>query len=220
MYKELLSISKLAKLLGRKEEKEFLEKANSLKNAIRNECFDKIDGMFYSVDLSLRKVDPNEWLHQNHPRFWHSLPIKIKTWACLLPLWAEIATKEEADRVIKNYLNSEGLCSKYGIRSVAKNEKMFGNFDTGNPSCWLGPIWINANYFTYVGLRNYGYDDLANDLAIKTINLLGKDIKENGEFHEYYHSETGEGIRGLGFQSWNFLVIRMINDLTKNENIL
>ena len=217
MYKELLSISSLAALLGRKEEeKDFLDKANKLKEAIRNECFDKVDGMFYSVDLSLRKVDSNEWLHSGHPRFWHSLPIKITTWASILPLWAGIASQEEADLVVKRYLNPEGLYSKYGIRSVAKNEKMFGIFDTGNPSCWLGPIWINANYFTYVGLKNYGYFDLAKEIAIKTIELLGKDLEQNGDFHEYYDSETGIGVRGLGFQSWNFLVIRLINDIKNN----
>ncbi|MCQ2742094.1 MAG: glycoside hydrolase family 37 [Bacilli bacterium] len=213
MYMELLSVAKIAEKLGRKEAEEYFKKSESLKEAIENECFDKVDGFYYSADLSLRKVDPEVWLHKGHPRFWHSLPIKITTWAGLLPLWAKIATKEEADRVVKRYLNEEGLYSEYGIRSVAKNEKMFGIFDTGNPSCWLGPIWINANYFTYVALKNYGYDDLAKDIAVKTIKLLGKDVLENGQFHEYYDSETGKGVRGPGFQSWNFLVIKLIEEL-------
>ena len=214
MYQELLSVSKLAGLLNKKDiEKEYLNKSNELKNAINDECFDKVDGFYYSVDLSLRKVDSNVWLHKGHPRFWHSLPIKITTWAGLLPLWNGIASKENAEAVIKRYLNKDGLFSEYGIRSVAKNEKMFGIFDTGNPSCWLGPIWINANYFTYLGLKRYGYLDLAKDIAKKTILLLGRDIELNGEFHEYYDSETGEGVRGKGFQSWNFLVLKMIEDL-------
>ncbi|MBO6280249.1 MAG: glycoside hydrolase family 37 [Bacilli bacterium] len=214
MYQELLSVSKLAGLLNKKDiEKEYLDKSNQLKAAINNECFDKVDGFYYSVDLSLRKVDNNVWLHKGHPRFWHSLPIKITTWAGLLPLWNGIASKENADMVIKRYLNKDGLFSNYGIRSVAKNEKMFGIFDTGNPSCWLGPIWINANYFTYLGLKKYGYLDLAKDIAKKTILLLGRDIELNGEFHEYYDSETGVGVRGKGFQSWNFLVLKMIEDL-------
>ena len=40
----------------------------------------------------------------------------------------------------------------------------------------------------------------------------------NKQFHEYYDGETGLGVRGLGFQSWNFLVLRMINDLEKDNN--
>lgn len=218
MYMELLSIAKLAKMLKEEETAtRFEEKAAKLKDAIRNECFDKVDGYFYSADLSLRKIDPNEWLHSGHHRFWHSLPIKITTWAGMLPLWAGIASKEEAAEAVKRYQNPDGLFSEFGIRSVAKNERMFGNFDSGNPSCWIGPIWINANYFVYEGLKRYGYNDLARDLAIKTIRLLGKDVQENGEFHEYYHSETGQGIRGKGFQSWNFLALPIIEDLFKEE---
>lgn len=219
MYEELNSVANLADLLGKEEIKDlYLSKAEALKKAIRSECFDEVDGFFYSVDLSLRKVDKNMWLHSGQVRFWHSLPLKITTWAGMLPLWNKIASKEEAARVVGRYQNKDGLFSPYGIRSVAKNEKMFGNFDTGNPSCWLGPIWINANYFTYVGLKNYGYDDLAKDIAIKTINLLGDDLAKNGDFHEYYNSETGAGVRGKGFQSWNFLVIHLINDLLNENN--
>jgi len=214
MYSELLAVSELADLLGKKDVKdEYLKKANELKKAIQEECFDEIDGFYYSADLSLREIDPNCWLHSGHHRQYKSLPIKITTWAGMLPMWNKIATKEQAARIVEKYQDSDGLFAKFGIRSVAKNEKMYGIFDTGNPSCWLGPIWINANYMTYVGLRNYGYDELAKDIAIKTIKLLGEDVIKYGQFHEYYHPDTGEGVRGLGFQSWNFLVIKMIEDL-------
>lgn len=214
MYQELLAIAKLANMLGVKEvEAEYLERAERLKLAIQNECFDKVDGYFYSVDLSLRKVNPNEPLHSGQPRFWHSLPIKIKTWAGMMPLWANIATSEQAALAVSNYLDEETLNAKYGIRSISKKEKMYGIYDTGNPSCWIGPVWIIANYMTYIGLRNYGYSKLANKLAIKTITLLGRDLEENGEFHEYYDGDTGRGVRGKGFQSWNFLVLKMIKDL-------
>lgn len=214
MYKELLSMSKLASLLGLKDDSaEYLEKAEHLKQAIKNECFDKVDGYFYSAFVGLRDIDPKTYMHSGHPRFWHSLPIKITTWAGMLPLWAGIANQEEADACVKRYINPDGLYSEFGIRSVAKNEKMYGIFNTGNPSCWLGPIWINANYFTYMGLKQYGYNELAQEIAVKTIKLLGQDIIKNGEFHEYYDSETGVGVRGKGFQSWNFLVIKMIDDM-------
>ena len=218
MYVELVSLSEIAKSLGYNDDyKKYLKKADELKNAINNECFDEIDGFYYSADISLRKIDPNEWLHSGHPRIYKTLPIKITTWAGMLPLWAKIASQEQADRCIKRYLNPEGLYSKYGIRSTAKNEKMYSEIASSNPSCWLGPIWINANYFTYIGLKRYGYKDLANEIAEKTINMLGKDLETNGGFHEYYNSNTGEGIRGLGMHGWNFLVLELINDLENNE---
>ncbi len=213
MYKELVSASELAKQLGREEAAELKEKADSLAKSIQNECFDGVDGFFYSADITLKPVDPNNWLHSGHPRFWKSLPIKVTTWAGMLPLWAGIATKEQAERCVKRYLNPEGLYSQFGVRSLAKNEKMYAEVDSGNPSCWLGPIWINANWFVYEGLKKYGYADLAHEIAEKTIRLLAADILENHDFHEYYNSNTGVGIRGIGFQSWNFLVLRMIDEL-------
>ena len=214
MYKELLATKDLAQLLGKKKiVKEYEERARKLKDAINNECFDNVDGFYYSVDLSLRKVDPNDWLHRGCPRFWHSLPIKIKTWASMLPLWAGICDEKHAQTIINNFIKNSGLKSKFGIRSVSNKEKMYKNIPSGNPSCWLGPIWINANYFLYEGLKNYGFKKLANQIAVETINLLGTDVIKNKEFHEYYDSDTGLGILNKGFQSWNFLVYNIIKEL-------
>ena len=60
------------------------------------------------------------------------------------------------------------------------------------------------------GLRKYGYDDDARELAEKTVILLGRDIEQCGKMHEYYHPETGEGVNNAGFQNWNFLSLDMI----------
>ena len=217
MQAELEAMGELAHLLGLEEGAiSYKKKAEDLAKAIHEELFDPRDGFFYSADISLRKVDPNEWLQSGAPRNYHSLPMRIETWAGILPLWSGIATKEEAKRVVEeHYANPATLYSPYGIRSVSKAEKMFRNIKSGNPSCWTGPIWINANYFAYVGLKNYGYGDLAEELALKTIRLLGQDIEKNGQFHEYYHPETGEPLNNPGFQSWNFLVLLMIEDLEK-----
>lgn len=214
MYSELFAISTLAKKLGKGEiSKLYKDKANKLKIAIQNECFDNKDGYFYSVDLSLKKIDPNSPIHKGQPRFWHSLPIKITTWAGLLPLWNKIATKEQAEKCVKHIQEKDSLFCKNGIRSIAKYEKMYGIYKTGNPSCWIGPVWINACYFAYVGLKNYGYNELARKIAESVICLLGKDLEKNGEFHEYYNPETGEGVNNKGFQSWNFLVWFLIKEI-------
>lgn len=216
MYGEFIAMAELSKKIDNLEyEKIYIEKANKLKASISNECYDPIDGFFYTADISLKKIDNNQWLHSGHPRTWHSLPIKITTWAGMMPLYCGVATQEQANECVKRYMNPEGLYSDFGIRSLAKNEKMYSEIASCNPSCWLGPIWVNANYFTYVGLLKYGFKDLAKELAIKTINLLGKSLKEHGGFYEYYNSITGEGIRGLGMHGWNFLVLLMIDDIEK-----
>jgi putative isomerase len=87
---------------------------------------------------------------------------------------------------------------------------MYANWQSGNPSCWLGPMWANANYMCFRALLTYGYIEEAKALAETLITVFGRDIEECGEMHEYYHPDTGEGIHGQGFQSWNLLVNNMI----------
>ena len=98
----------------------------------------------------------------------------------------------------------------FGVRTLAKTEKMYRIVKSGNPSCWLGPVWGISNYMCYRGLKNYGYDKEAAELAEKTITLFGKDLEACGELHEYYDPDTGEGVNNPGFQCWNLLVNNMI----------
>lgn len=67
-----------------------------------------------------------------------------------------------------------------------------------------------SNYFVFAGLVRYGYTNEAMELANKTIDLFGADIAKNGQMHEYYHPESGEGVNNPGFQSWNLLCGEMI----------
>ena len=80
---------------------------------------------------------------------------------------------------------------------------------SGNPSCWLGPIWGISNYLVFEGLVQYGFTDEAKDLAEKTLALFGRDIAQCGEMHEYYDPESGEPVINQGFQNWNLLSIKM-----------
>jgi putative isomerase len=81
---------------------------------------------------------------------------------------------------------------------------------SGNPSPWLGPIWGIANYLTFRGFVRYGFDDVAQDLAEKTVRLLGRDLERFGALHECYQPDNGEPIMNRGFQSWNLLALNMI----------
>jgi putative isomerase len=96
---------------------------------------------------------------------------------------------------------------------------MYRLVGSGNPSSWQGGVWILSNYFVFKALLKYGYNDLAKELAQKTVKLLDKDLKENGAFHEYYNPETGEGLFNKGFSSWNLLAFNMLEFLDSKEVI-
>lgn len=212
MYKELLATAELANMLGMAEKQGIYEKkADALKNAIQEHCWDERDGFFYNVDINLLPIDPTQKLHSGCPRHWSTLIQRIEVWACFMPMWAGIATEAQAERMVKeHYRNTATFNAPYGVRTLSKMEKMYAIIKSGNPSCWLGPIWGISNYMVFDGLRKYGYDDDARELAEKTVILFGRDIEECGKMHEYYHPETGEGVNNAGFQNWNFLSLDMI----------
>jgi putative isomerase len=122
-----------------------------------------------------------------------------------------VATAEQARDVARlHYRNPESFLAKAGVRTLAANEAMYNLSETGNPSNWLGPIWIVCNYLTFRGLVKYGLNDEARDLVERTVELLGRDLEKNGCMHEYYVPETGEPVMNPGFMNWNFLVLNMI----------
>lgn len=209
MYKELLAVSYICDLLGYSSIK-YKNEAESLKNTIQKECYDEKDGFYYSVDLNLREIDTTQFLHSGAPRNWDCLIQRIGCWSGFLAMWAGIATAEQAERMVKeNLLDSNAFWSKGGVRTLSKYEKMYQVVATGNPSCWLGPIWGVSNYLVFRGLVNYGYNDIAKELAQKTIDMFANDIKECGEMHEYYDPESAKPVINPGFQNWNLLSINM-----------
>ena len=218
MYSELVAMAKLCEMLGDGDGVVYAERAEALKSAIQVQCWDERDGFYYSADVLLTPIDPERWLHGGCPRHWQTLPMRIGVWSGFLPMWNGIATEEQAKRMVEeHYLNEKTFYAKYGVRSLSKAEKMYRVVKSGNPSCWLGPIWGNVNYMVFEGLLRYGYTELAGELAKKTITLFGEDIAECGDIHEYYDSDSGEPINNKGFQSWNLLAYNMCQWLRANN---
>lgn len=216
ILKELDSINDYKNQKYIKEIGDYLRKAEELTGAIHKECWDKRDGFFYSVDvdIKLRKFD---WFHQGLGVFWNTLPIKIRTWSGFIPMWAGIATKEQAASLVSHMFDENTFYSDFGVTTLAKDEKMFDLSVTNNPSNWLGPVWLVANYIVFRGLMNYGYVKEAKDLYSRTYKLLENDLNKTGSLHEYYNPFSGEPIMNGGFINWNILVLNMQDELDGKE---
>ena len=187
--------------------------ADALAEAIRRECWDERDGFFYSQDVDV-KTRAYDWFHKGLGVFWHTLPIKVRTWTGFLPLLAGIATEEQAERIVREHITDEKtFASPYGIRSLSRDEKMYNLEATNNPSNWLGPIWLVVNYCAFRGLLNYGYRAEAERLFDQTLTLLGEDLKTTGDMHEYYVPETGAPVMSPGFLNWDMLALNMAEEL-------
>ena len=218
MVRELKSIAYIAEMLGNEEKKLlYLEKAGALEKCIQEECWDRRDELFYSVDVdcSTRRPNPKvSGFHMGLGVTWNTIPVKIQCWSSFLPMWANIANAQQAQSMLeKHILNPNTFNSSFGIRSLSRDEKMYSVSATSNPSNWLGPIWIVANYIVFQSLLHYNYLEEARVLGEKIVTLLGKDLEKNGALHEYYVPETGEGVMNKGFLNWNLLALNIICEM-------
>ncbi len=192
--------------------KDFDHKAEQLTQAIQRECWDNRDEFFYSVDVDI-KTRKFDWFHEGLGVFWKTLPIRIQTWSGFIPMWSGIASKEQAESLVRHFKDEKSFYSPYGITTLAKNEKMFDLSVTNNPSNWLGPIWLVANYVVFKGMLDYGFREEATLMCKNSLKLLGEDLKKTGSLHEYYNPMTGEAIMNGGFINWNILALNMVKEL-------
>lgn len=209
MYRELLAVCFLGETLG-VDVAHYRQAAEVLKIAVQTHCYDEKDGFYYSVDLNLLPIETGTFLHSGAPRHWNCLIQRIGCWSGFLAMWSGIATKEQAERMVReNLLDKNAFWAPFGVRTLSKYEKMYTVVPSNNPSCWLGPVWGISNYMVFRGLLRYGYEKEAADLAEKTVSMLDADIRDCGEMHEYYAPETGKPVINPGFQNWNLLAINM-----------
>lgn len=212
MHRELRAGAFIADRLGDQTARTLYTKAaDNLAEAIRRHCWDPRDRFYYSVDF-LSKLRPAfPWLHQGMQGMWPCQIMRIQSWSGFLALWSDVATPDQAREVAaRHYRNDESFRSIAGVRSLAANEAMYDLSATGNPSNWIGPVWIVTNYLTFRGLVRFGLLDDARDLVERTVWLLGRDIERHDCMHEYYVPETGDPIMNPGFMNWNYLVLNMI----------
>lgn len=211
LYRELLAFGSLLEDLDRPAEaNRWRGRAQDLADAVNRHLWDERDGTYYSADLALREIDGDDWLHRGAPRAWSSVLLRVDNWSSFLPLWAGLASQEQADRMRERLLDRRTFRAGYGVRTLSRLEKQYDLRASNNPSNWLGPVWGISNYLVFRGLAKYGFTDDARQLAEETVALFGRDLEVTGSLHEYYHPDTGEPIMTRNFQNWNFLVLNMI----------
>ncbi len=104
-----------------------------------------------------------------------------KSLASVYPTYANLATKEQAERTVK-FIESIEL--PYGF--AAGESKLLWHMQWDFPK-----IWAPLQVILYDGLKNYGYDELAKRVATKYVALVEKQYAETGELWEKYDGLTG-----------------------------
>lgn len=111
---EAKAFARIAQIMGKKQiAKEYLAIAEMRSETIRTMLWDKEDGFFYDL------YNAGEVFGGEHRK----KLIKVKSVSGFTPLWAGIATKEQAMELVYNHLmNPEEFWTAYPIPALAKSE--------------------------------------------------------------------------------------------------
>ena len=74
---------------------------------------------------------------------------------------------------------------------------------------WRGPNWLDQAYFGVKGLRNYGFNDEADQATVQIIKGAEGLLEKGRSIRENYHPITGAGLNAENF-SWSAAHIIML----------
>ena len=196
LYRELQAMAIISAKLGKNTDSEmYTEHAERLAKAINKVFWSEQDAFYYDRDEKTGKT------------------IKIKSVAGFLPLWAGVASPAQARRLVNDHLlNPNEFWLTYPVATYAKSEPEFYEGSRSGECNWEGPAWIPTNYMIFHGLLQYGYNDAAKELALRTFRLA---MVPSPVTREFYDSDSGKGNGMNPFWGWSSLAYVMPIDYAR-----
>ena len=198
LVKEAKVLAKMANELGYKKEAEkWRKEAGTRAERINKVMWDEEKGFYFHVD----KKDND---------FTYKKPDDLKREEIIgfLPLWAGIASKEQAKQLVKKLTDPEKFWRKYGVPSLAADDPYY------NPEgYWNGPVWVEWNYLIVNGLIQYGYKKEAKELVERVARNMIAQLKKDHNFWEFYSPDE----QWAGYHRtyiWAGIIARMLIDVS------
>ncbi|AEI35925.1 trehalase family glycosidase [Francisella salina] len=135
----------------------YSELAEKRKKLIQNTFWDHKKDFFYDLNTKTNKVT------------------SITSLAGVTPLFLNIATQEQAQKVAKVIENQ--FLTAHGLITTTLNTSQ--QWDSPNG-------WAPLHFEAVIGLRNYGFDKLAETIAKRFVNTVNQKFKETGKIREKY----------------------------------
>jgi alpha,alpha-trehalase len=217
LYKYESDFALAAEILDNREEAKKWKKKAEERKAAMQVMWDNDEGFFYDYGYGFQRIS-------------HYFSLASYT-----PLWAGIATPEQAKRSLKHLKAFE---TPYGLtigaeRSLAKPidlSKIQRRFhpaieDIIKPKQWDYPnIWSPLEYLTVIGLLRYGFIEDAKRIMSNSVNTHARLYRKYKTFFEKIDGKTGEPSVGYkyamqqGFGWTNAVFYRYINILDALDN--
>lgn len=197
VIKEERTLAEMAKALEKTEEsRSWLDKAEATSKLVNERMWDDSTGFYYSVNRG------------DHGWFFMTRDLRRQEIIGFLSLWAEAAPAGRAAKLVKVLADTNKFWRRYGVPTLSADDPWYSpNVDY---CCkWNGPVWLLWDYMVYDGLRNYGYDSLAHQLAGRMVDCAVTQLRKNHNFWESY-SPDNEVINCPSNYIWDAILAKLL----------
>lgn len=186
IVRELRALACIAQARGREADAaEMCADADLVAQAVQT-LWDEQDGIFYDRDERTGQ------------------PIRVRYVGAFATLWAGIATSEQAARMVREHItNPDEFWRAFPLPGYAATEPDYSEHfhERDARGCnWLAHTWLPTNYYVFHGLLDYGYEEIARELAEITCRKL-----ETIGDREYYVTDREAGAGLDPFWGWSLL---------------
>lgn len=204
IVKEMKSVSKMARELGRSSEAEkWQEHADQLGALINETMWDDESGFYYHVDM------------KDHSFQFMDRDLKRMEIIGFLPLWAEIVPGERAEKLVKHLTDTTKFWRKNGVPTLSADDPYY-NPNVDYCCKWNGPVWLLWDYMVFEGLINYAYVEEAHALAEKMIFAVQTQLSKNHNFWESY-SPDYDVLNSPSNYIWDAIMAKLLIRLYGNR---
>ena len=196
LYKTEKDLQAMGEILGRKDDaQKWMQRAGARKDSIQKYLWDPARRLFFDYDFETGMRSSYEYI------------------TTFYPLWAGLATPEQAQELRRNL----GIFEQPGGLAMSST-------DAGVQ--WDYPYgWAPTQIVAIEGLRRYGFNEDANRISYNFLAAIAENFRRDGTIREKYNvvnrsSESGvhagyqQNVIGFGWTNAAFLVF--LNELPKD----
>jgi alpha,alpha-trehalase len=193
LYKTEQDLAQMNEILGDKEAAtEWHKRAADRREAIQNYLWDAKRGLFFDYDFEKQVQSSYEYV------------------TTFVPMWAGVATPEQASAIMKNL----GVFERPG-GLVMSSQETGGQWDY--PYAWA-PDQLMADE----GIRRYGFNEEADRVSYEFLSTVAENFRRDGTIREKYNAATrssetqvtaGYHVNIVGFGWTNGVFLELLHQL-------
>jgi len=223
-------MSELGQLLGHAEQaQQWQETAVRLKQSLNAYHWHDVRHAYQDYAMVPQVLEGEDWSNASGPihKVFADHIGYVSAFPFLLQVLDASTSMNELKHILQQLGDADGMWSDYGLRSLAKNDALYGTEE----DYWRGSIWMNMNYLAVKALYDYReqykamevtpetqemitmLDKLYSELRGNLILTLYKQFMKYGFLYENYNGDDGKGQRSKPFAGWTALILNIVVEM-------